>query len=194
MAYQYDAFFSYKRDRESDAWHERVKKKLEFWVKQEPGVGPSVKFFFDCEEISTGMRWHQKLASALKVSKCLICVWSPLYFQSKWCLSEWKTFVAREKIGNWDLVVPASFFDGDTFPSEAKERQFMNFSDFTSTMPRFWDTDSAVQFEEKLLKPFAKDLARMIRAAPPYDETFPIVEESDDNIQTDDTIRRISDA
>ena len=30
MPYVYDAFFSYKRDRESDAWHEKVKAKLEF--------------------------------------------------------------------------------------------------------------------------------------------------------------------
>jgi len=32
MSYEYDAFFSYKRDRESDQWHEVVKNKLEFWL------------------------------------------------------------------------------------------------------------------------------------------------------------------
>src|SRR5437762_14043948 len=35
MAYQYDVFFSYKRDPESDHWHENVKTKLEFWLKHE---------------------------------------------------------------------------------------------------------------------------------------------------------------
>ena len=194
MPYQYDAFFSYKRDRESDAWHERVKSKLEFWVKQQPGFGTNVKFFFDSEEIQTGMRWRQKLASALKVSKCIICVWSPLYFKSKWCLSEWKTFVERERMRNCELVVPASFFDGETFPPEAKARQFMNFSNFSSTMPRFWDTESAVRFEEELLKPFAQNIARMIRSAPPYYDDFPVVEVPDDSIQGDETIKRISDA
>src|SRR5262245_28914738 len=102
MPYQYDAFFSYKRDPQSDPWHHEVKEKLKFWLRQENGA--NVQIFFDTEEIRTGLRWHQKLADALRGSKCIICVWSPAYFQSKWCVSEWKTFVQREKLCNKDLV------------------------------------------------------------------------------------------
>ena len=50
MAYEYDAFFSYKRDHESDEWHERVKDKLIFWLKQELGR-QDIRIFFDTEEI-----------------------------------------------------------------------------------------------------------------------------------------------
>ena len=70
----------------------------------------------------------------------------------------------------------------------------MNFSNFSSTMPRFWDTESAVRFEEELLKPFAQNIARMIRSAPPYYDDFPVIEVPDDSIQGDETIKRISDA
>jgi hypothetical protein len=35
MGYEYDAFFSYKRDVQSDGWHQTVKEKLEFWLKLE---------------------------------------------------------------------------------------------------------------------------------------------------------------
>jgi hypothetical protein len=45
MAYQFDAFFSYKRDPESDDWHERVKDKLTFWLKQYLGRS-DVSIFF----------------------------------------------------------------------------------------------------------------------------------------------------
>ena len=191
MQYQYDGFFSYKRDRESDDWHERVKNKLAFWLKQELQK-QDVRLFFDREEIRTGMRWRQKLADALKQSKCIICLWSPLYFQSKWCISEWKTFVVREEQSHRQLVMPASYFDGATFPTAASATQFSDFSQFASTMPKFWDTEPAVKFEELLLRPFARDLAAIIRNAPAYDDGFPIVEAPDDEVQQEETIGRIA--
>ena len=69
MAHEYDVFFSYKRDPESDDWHEKVKSKLEYWLKHELQK-PSVRIFFDKEEIRTGTRWRQKLSDALKRSRC----------------------------------------------------------------------------------------------------------------------------
>jgi len=189
MSYQYDAFFSYKRDSESDAWHETVKNKLSYWLKHDL-QRQDVRIFFDTEDIRTGMRWKQKLETALRQSRCIVCVWSPLYFQSKWCVSEWKTFVAREQGGKHTLVMPASYFDGDTFPSEASARQFPKFNNFASTMPKFWDTELAVRFEDEKIKPFAHELAKMILSAPPYDDNFPIVEVPDHEVAPQGTIGR----
>ena len=192
MSYQYDAFFSYKRDRESDDWHEVVKNKLEFWLKQEL-ERVDVRLFFDREDIHAGARWHQRLVEALKRSKCIVCLWSPLYFQSRWCVSEWKTFVQREQLAGRTLVAPASYFDGETFPPDATATQFLDFSAYASTMPRFWETDSAVRFESLRLRPFARDLARLIRAAPPFDDAFPICEVPEHDVQKQRVISRIAD-
>src|ERR1035441_2037562 len=109
MDYQYDVFFSYKRDPQSDAWHHEVMEKLRYWLKQELSQ-LDVPVFFDTEEIRTGVRWRNKLAEALTSSKTMICVWSPLYFQSQWCVSEWKTFAARESRVGRELIAPASYF------------------------------------------------------------------------------------
>ena len=194
MPYEYDAFFSYKRDRESDVWHETVKKKLEYWLKQELQKA-DVKIFFDTEDISTGRRWREKLTSALKGSRCIICLWSPLYFQSKWCVSEWMTFVQRETFVKQnkqiaELVMPASYFDGDSFPPDAKARQKLDFSEYASTMPKFWDTELAVKFENERLRRFAHDLAELIRKAPPYDEAFPVVEVKEEQVESEKPIGR----
>jgi hypothetical protein len=195
MDYQYDAFFSYKRDRESDAWHEKVKAKLEYWLRQELQK-LEVRIFFDTEEIRTGMRWQQKLSSALKQSRCIICLWSPLYFQSKWCVSEWMTFVEREAFierdtkSHADLVMPASYFDGETFPATTKAWQSQDFSEFASTMPKFWDTELAVKFENERLRRFAHDLAEIIRKAPPYSDAFPVVEVEDRQVESEQPIGR----
>jgi hypothetical protein len=188
VAYQYDAFFSYKRDPESDDWHERVKDNLAFWLGQH--LGREASIFFDREDIRIGTRWRTRLEEALKRSRCLICVWSPRYFQSRWCLSEWKTFEERSRQTRSDLVLPASYFDGETFPQAARALQFRDFSPFASTMSRFWDTENAVTFEATCLRPFAHDLASTIQRAPSYDDSFPIVEADDREVQAELTIGR----
>jgi len=193
MAYQFDAFFSYKRDPESDDWHERAKDKLTFWLKQYLGRS-DVSIFFDREDIRTGARWHMRLTEALKTSRCLVCLWSPLYFTSKWCVSEWKTFEVRSKESGRDLVLPAAYFDGQTFPRDARAVQFRDFSKYASTMPRFWETEAAVRFEDVCLRPFSDDVADAIRRAPTYDDRFRIVEVPDSDVQPEGTIPRIADA
>ena len=188
MSYQYEVFFSYKRDTQSDAWHYEVKEKLRYWLSQELKQ-LTVQIFFDTEEIKTGQRWPRRLADALRHSKCIVCIWSPLYFQSKWCVSEWKTFVERENLCQTDLVLPATYHDGESFPPEAQAKQMADFSDYTSTMPSFWKTERAVDFEP-LLRKFARDVADLIRRAPKYDDTFPVVEARDDQVKEESVIER----
>jgi hypothetical protein len=192
VSYQYDVFFSYKRDPESNAWHQRVKDKLIHWLKLDLNQA-EVTVFFDTEDIKTGQRWRSKLEAALKASRCAVCIWSPLYFKSKWCVSEWTTFEKRGEAHGLDLVVPARYHDGEYYPRPAKDRQSIDFSEYASTMPRFWDTERAVEFERVLLRPFAKDLALIIRSAPTFDPGFPLVEASEDLILQDRRIDRVGD-
>ena len=192
MAYEYDVFFSYKHDPGSDAWHEQVKAQLEFWLKQELEK-QDVRIFFDTEDIKTGDQWRERLSDALKQSRCIVCVWSALYFQSKWCVSEWMTFVRREKLAKRALVVAASFHDGEKFPPDARKVQFLDFSPYANTMPAFWRTELAVLFLP-LLKKFVHDLAEKIRKAPPFDEAFPVELVSDDKVEPERTIERVADA
>jgi len=192
MSYIYDAFFSYKRDPESNAWHQRVKDKLLYWLRLNLNQS-NVMIFFDTEDIKTGERWRTKLQTALRSSKCAICVWSPLYFKSQWCVSEWTTFEQRGRRLGLDLVIPARYHDGEHYPRSARDRQSVDFSNYASTMPRFWDTEYAVEFERLLLRPFARDLADIIRSAPAFDPEFPVVEASADQVLQDTKITRVAD-
>src|SRR5262249_15979788 len=103
------------------------------------------------------------------------------------------TFVERSKLKKTELVAPASYFDGESFPKDATAVQFVDFSEYASTMPKFWETESAVTFETMRLKPFAKDLARLIRAAPEYDDSFPLVEAPEPAVAGEPTIGRPAD-
>jgi hypothetical protein len=189
MTYEYEAFFSYKRDPQTDNWHEKVKEKLEFWLRMELNV-PLGRLFFDRTAIRSGMEWRRKLGDSLKRSKCIICIWSPCYFQSQWCMSEWKTFRARENACGVDLILPATIHDGDYFPNEAKSKQYDDFSEYTSTIRTFWETERADEFEHQKLKSFARDLAALIRNTPPYSDNFPLVESPESEIEEEETIGR----
>jgi hypothetical protein len=98
-----------------------VHKRLQFWLMQELG-GREPKLFVDEDNIETGDRWPDSLRDALKASRCMVCVWSPSYFQSSWCVSEWRRFLARERrlnLHSHGLIAPLRFHDGEHFPEEA---------------------------------------------------------------------------
>ncbi len=191
--YIYDAFFSYKRDMLSNKWHEKVMSILEYWIKMELNK-TDIKIFIDTENIETGEKWQKKIANSLKKSKCLIAMLSPDYFNSQWCLSEWKTFINREKdhgIRFSGLIAPARYHDGNHYPKEAKDIQSVDFSEYSSTMEAFWKTEDAYEFEKVKLKAFAKDVARKINRAPEYDDNFPVVLVDPDVIPPPKSIKRI---
>jgi hypothetical protein len=195
--YRYEVFFSYRRDPESNEWHRRVKDQLHHWLKNSNDGGDG-RIFFDTTEIKTGDIWVERLKHALLHSKTLVCIWSPDYFRSRYCRSEWMTFEARiaylqtkyelerkEAVAAGkpepkpppsvsSLVVGASYHDGKRFPDRAKATQLMEFHDFANPMEAFWKTDDAARFIT-VLKKFADDVALKIAACPPFDERFPVL-------------------
>lgn len=175
MSYKYEIFFSYKRDDESNAWHETLKNKIVHWVREDVDID-EVRVFFDKEEIRAGHRWKQRISQALRDSKCLVAIWSPQYFRSPYCVAEWLSFHERSRRTNKLLIAPASRCDGTNFPSDAREFQIASFNDYALTVPSFWETIRAVEFEERLIKPFASDIASMIKDAPDHSIDFPIVD------------------
>ncbi len=175
--YEYDIFFSYKRDKQSNHWHEKVVSKVEFWLRKELNRS-SVDIFFDTEEIKTGDQWKNKIEDSLKRSKCLVPILSPDYFHSSWCRSEWETFREREKmlhLPTGGLIIPAIYHDGEHFPQEAKNIQSMDFTEYNSNMVFFWKSEDGYNFEKRKLKAFAGDIAKRIKKAPDYKKDFPIV-------------------
>src|SRR5215469_7664187 len=94
--YEYDVFLSYKRHNLTLDWTRGVHRRLQFWLTEELG-GREAKLFMDEDTIEVGDRWPEKLRDGIRFSRCMVCVWSASYFQSDWCVSEWKSFLAREQ-------------------------------------------------------------------------------------------------
>jgi hypothetical protein len=175
--YVYDVFFSYRRHGLTAEWTRQVRARLMFWLTQELG-GREPELFVDEDGIETGDRWPDTLRQALRLSRCMVCVWSPSYFQSRWCVSEWKSFLARERLlgpQSHGLIAPMRFHDGEHFPEEAQVVEWTDIAAYTSTMPAFWASQRALELEDRL-KEFAASVAHMIQRAPAFQADWPLEE------------------
>jgi hypothetical protein len=192
--YEFQAFFSYKRNRLTDDWHERVFERLQFWVGEELSIDKP-PMFFDRRSIENGQEFDAYIRDALRSSAVIVSIFSPNYFTSKWCLSELESFLAREEKLNCkkgSLVACARFHDGENYPIEAQKLQSEDFRDFAILAPRFWDSDKAVTFDQ-LIREFAKKIAKKIKSAPPHETAFPIQVRDDKDVPEQKPIVRPSD-
>jgi hypothetical protein len=174
--YQYDVFFSYKRHSLTSEWTREVHRRLQFWLSQE--IGYEARLFVDEDTVEVGDHWPEKLREGLRLSKCMVGLWSPMYFQSDWCVSEWRSFLEREKrlsLRPHGLIAPLRFHDGEHFPPEAREVEWTDVAPYTTTVPAFWTSQRAIELED-CLKSFVASLAHIIRRAPPFSADWPVVE------------------
>jgi hypothetical protein len=174
--YRYDVFFSYRREPQTQDWVARVVGTLRYWLRQELADDHS-EIFWDYNGIDVGDRWPAALSRALRGSKCMVCLWSPAYFQSRWCVSEWESFRKRERIlnlPNHGLIAPIRYHDGKLFPEAARNVQCADFAPYAYINKAFWATSPAVEFEN-CIKDFAKSVALIVRRAPGF-RKWPVVE------------------
>ena len=174
--YAYDVFFSYKRHGQTAEWARNVQKLLELWLSEE--MRRPVTMFVDVGSIEVGDRWPDMLKEGLVLSRCMVGVWSPMYFQSSWCVSEWKSFLEREKIMNMvphGLIAPVCFHDGEHFPPEAQQVQSLDLRPYASALPAFWKSPRSLELEDRI-KTLAGSVAKILQRAPPFQRNWPIVD------------------
>jgi hypothetical protein len=172
--YKYEAFFSYKRHSITDEWHRTTMERIQYWLAQNLGVRDA-PIFFDTNSIQNGTVFAEEIEDALRASKAIISVMSPLYFTSDHCMAELNTFVEREdhvERNRGSLIACARFHDGASYPHPFSQMQSEDFAPFAIPNKAFWDSPASVSFEVKLQK-FAQVVATKVRAAPPWDPGFP---------------------
>ena len=183
--YEYDLFVSYKREPKNNElitpWLRKVLKRIEFYLRQEMGGGKDqARLFIDVDGIEAGEVWPEKIRHALQSAKCLMPIWTPEYFHSDWCVAEWRSFLAREKLiasrrkDPCRLIVPIKFHDGIRFPPEAANVEQFDLRDYAATTKAFWVTKRADELDQILLTKVAPTLARAIEKAPDFDSDWPV--------------------
>lgn len=190
MPYTHDIFISYKRDQFKDSWlNESFVPMFMYYVHEQIAATcgrPTQGIFFDQTAVSNDQRrldakglepgddWRNALRRAIKTSRCVVCLWSPLYFYSEWCKVEWSSFHQRALNTGRRLVVPMSVHDGLSFPDAAQALQAPDFSSFVRIGDGFKKTEAYQVFQERM-QAFAITVAECVHNAPEFDD-FPLAE------------------
>lgn len=179
MQYTWDIFISYRRTHNVTGWvRNHLYPVLEACLEDEMDHRPQV--FVD-RQMEVGSYWPEELAQALLGTRYLLAVWSPPYFTSPWCVAEWQTMLAREKLlgiprqgETRGLIYPVVYADGDSFPEEARAVQSrFDLSEYGFPYEQFNRTDAYLEFHAKV-KSIAVDLARRLAAAPSWQPDWPV--------------------
>lgn len=131
MPFRYDLFISYRRKRLLIGWMSEhflplFLDKLEeaVWLQSGRKLGMVFLDIADTDPIiqkqninglggrlagiPAGADWKQYLKEAIPQARCLLALWSPTYFGSPWCLSEWENFRNRS---SENFAVPITVHD-----------------------------------------------------------------------------------
>jgi hypothetical protein len=190
--YEYDVFLSYRRGERMVAGGEIEIDDEGRWVQNVffrdfkarlNQAYPQARVAFDAN-IPYGATWEPTLQRWVCRSKCLVAVWSSMYFQSRYCRSEFHSMLERQKAlaanhADGDgprLVVPLVYADGEWFDAEAKKLQYA-----TDFAPFSWAV-RPIEFEQsrpgfvKALDELCAQVRQAIAAAPRWSPQFRFVE------------------
>jgi hypothetical protein len=179
--YAHDIFLSVKSDATFGEWVSTIFIPLfETYITQEIFAACKRKpdgIFYYKKSLKAGDPWPADLRQAITESRIAVALCSPEYFYSEWCLTEFHTFWERGKSKKARVLVPASIYDGEAFPSDVKGNlQFEDFSEFVIVGEGFKLTKKYSDFQD-VLKQFAKRVAELVAKAPTF-ETWPVVEKA----------------
>ncbi len=130
--------------------------------------------FFDRDGIAPGEAWPERLKKALAASRCLVTVWTGMYFQSDWCWYECSLMLHREQQLGYrtvtnpaGLIFPVVASDGDSLPSHVSTIQHIDLSKFARVGAGFARTTRYIKFQD-VLGEWVPKVAAAVKAAPPW--------------------------
>jgi hypothetical protein len=169
MAYEYDAFISYRR-----TWRKWIRNaflpSLTFYLNEElAGECLQGKVFVDENDIEEGAQWPAALAQAHSRARVLIPVLSRQFFQSDWCRVELGLMFDRASLTRaaTPLVIPCVVHDGEHFPPEVAALQVKNLRNMA--YPNIGADSPKKEELDVSISEWAPAIAKAVRGAPPHD-------------------------
>ena len=178
MGYEHEIFLSYPRKaRIFEQWVlTRFKPFLEDYLGSELGYMPRV--FVDQINIVPGESWPDRLRFALARSRCLVAIFTPLYFSSEWCCREFAAMRHRgQRLGLTSadnptgLAIPVNLWDGDSFPSCVGDLHHLDCRPYMFVGKCFEDSDLFLEFQQKL-QGWIPKVAGLVRNTPDWSQQW----------------------
>jgi TIR domain len=192
--YKFDVFISYSRRGSAPKWlMNNFFPKFQDCLTDHMELAPRI--FLDAG-MPRGNNWPNELIRALRHSKVMVAVLSPPYWQSTWCLSEWKSMRAREKsLGLTDLarpqglIYPILYSDSENFPEEGRELAWWDFKEFAVPEKVYQESREWPLFHRRV-RELAEDVVELLTQVPEWRSDWPIAERPDPILMPPPTIPR----
>jgi hypothetical protein len=192
--YRFDVFISYSRRGSAPKWlmNHFYPKFLDCLADQ---IAPAPKVFLDTG-MPRGRRWPDELVRALLHSKIMIAVLTPPYWASEWCVAEWNSMRAREKVLGLTglarpqgLIYPILYSDSENFPDEGREIAWWDFKELATPEPVFQESRDWIHFHRKVTD-LARDVVGLLQQVPEWRPGWPIAERPEPVLTPPPTIPR----
>ena len=177
MSYKYDIFLSYSRKSLYEDWVNEIFLPL-FKLYIEETLNRDINIFLDTASVAGGSAWQNKIKNAMVYSKCMISVWTPAYFRSQWCVKEFSVFHKRQTTLNYltlekpeGLIIPIQLFDGTHYKEYLDLIQALDCRNYNRVGEGIKKTSRYIDFQDVLLE-WIKDVANVIKSAPPWDNKW----------------------
>lgn len=188
--YRYDVFVSYPRRGIIQEWTRDVLVPQLVGTLEDSGIDGD-RVFWD-GRLEDGRDWPEDLQQAHLRSKVVVAVLSVPYFKSGWCVAEWTTAYAREKLLKesgepfHQVVFPLRFNDATedhlsrledkTVVDQVKARSYRDFHPYASLVKEQVKaaSDLAHQFRHEV-RQLSEQLSQRIHEAPAWREGWPLL-------------------
>jgi hypothetical protein len=179
--YEYDVFISYSSAGSAPKWL-RNNFYQKFMDCLHDQVAPAPRVFLD-KGMARGVHWPAELQKALRHSKIMIAVLSPPYFESPWCLAEWRSMRARENLLGLaspqcpqGLIYPLLYSDSENFPDEeGLQRAWWNFKELALPDKVFQESRDWLLFHQRVCD-VARDVVELVKQVPDWRPDWPVID------------------
>ena len=171
MAYEYDVFLSYRS--KSRDWVQKI-----FLPDFQHYLEESIRnatIFVDWHDVMPGDAWAARLKRGLAHSRCLVSLLTSRYFESDWCTKEFAVFENRSRQNGLltteapsGLILPLALDSRERFPAVLGDIQMPDWDYYYSASVKGYKKIKKYQKLQDELKILARNVARRIRLAPPW--------------------------
>lgn len=112
----------------------------------------------------------------------MVSVYSPEYFRSQWCLSEFQTMALRQRACGLPsdndartLIIPVKFNDGDHFPKEASRITYRDLSPWNFPYEVFEESPRYLEFADEV-RSLAEHVVKRLADVPAWSETWEVLD------------------
>src|SRR6266446_2486578 len=186
--YDYDVFLSYKKSPLKKMWVKDIFFDL-FSDCLEDSIGRKPKIFLDESDLDGARDWSVDLKNNLAHSKCMVSIWSSVYFNvSEGWLCELVAMAYRQQKIGWftianpnTLIIPVyynkldqilEFVRNIQLADLIKKIQGYDFSNYNSVGEEFKRTARYLEMQDIIRDRLAPRVARIINAAPSWDPAW----------------------